>query len=54
MPFADPKQAGLLSKQLQAGVYRLEAQAELYQLWVEDTLVAELDAEQKDRLEAVL
>lgn len=54
VPFADPKQAGLLSKQLQAGVYRLEAQAELYQLWVEDTLVAELDAEQKDRLEAVL
>lgn len=54
VPFADPKQAGQLSKQLKAGVYRLEAQAELYQLWVEDTLVAELDAEQKDRLEAVL
>lgn len=52
--FADPKQAGQLSKQLQAGAYRLQTHADAHQLFVADVLVAELDATQKDRLEAAL
>ena len=52
--FADPKQAGQMSKQLQAGEYRLETADDGHQLFVQDILVAELTTEQKDRLVAVL
>ncbi len=52
--FADPKQAGQMSKQLQAGEYRLETAEDVHQLFVQDILVAELTTEQKDRLVAVL
>ncbi len=54
VPFADPKQAGQISKQLQAGEYRLQPHAEAHQLIVAEVVVAELDTAQKDRLEAAL
>lgn len=52
--FADPKQAGQISKQLQAGDYSFQQNGAGHQLFVADVLVAELGAEQKDRLIAVL
>ena len=54
VPFPDPKQAGQLSKKLQAGEYRLESTANYYQLFVDEVLVAELTQEQQDRLKAAL
>ncbi|MEZ2743308.1 tryptophan--tRNA ligase [Paenalcaligenes hominis] len=54
VPFPDPKQAGQLSKKLQAGEYRLESTANHYQLFVDEVLVAELTQEQQDRLKAAL
>ena len=54
LPFANPKEAGLLIKQLQAGEYRLDATEAGQQLYVDAVLVAVLDVEQQDRLTAAL
>lgn len=54
LPFANPKEAGLLIKQLQAGEYRLDAAEGGQQLYVGTVLIAVLDVEQQDRLIAAL
>ncbi|WP_269900213.1 tryptophan--tRNA ligase [Paenalcaligenes faecalis] len=54
LPFADPKQAGQLIKQLQAGQYTIDQIEQRYHVFVDGVQVAELDQEQQDRLIAAL
>lgn len=54
LPFADPKQAGLLMKQLQAGQYRIDQIEDRYHVFVDEIQVADLDQVQQDRLLAAL
>lgn len=52
--FADPKLAGQLSKQLQAGDYQIQLDVGCFHLFVGEYLVAILSQEQQDRLKAAL
>lgn len=54
LTFADPKQAGQLVKQLQAGQYRIDQIEDHYHVFVDNHQVAELDATQHERLIAAL
>lgn len=54
LPFADPKKAGQLIKQLQAAEYRIDQIEDRYHVFVAGVQVAELDQAQQDRLIAAL
>lgn len=54
LPFDDPKQAGQLIKQLQAGQYTISHIEDRYHVFVADMQVADLDQEQQARLKAAL
>lgn len=54
LPFADPKQAGQLIKQLQAGQYTINQIENRYHVFVNEIQVADIDKQQQDRLIAAL
>lgn len=54
LPFDDPKEAGQLIKQLQAGEYTINKIENRYHVFVNDIQVADIDKEQQDRLIAAL